>query len=158
MIIKNKSNFDAGFSLIEVLVFVTIFGLFFVLAIAVTTASLRNMKVTERRIYAVRYAEEMIEWLRSEKEASWADFVTHTGTFCFNKVLGNSWSLSLPTTGLCPTYTGIGSLPPVIFKRDVVVSSSGSPVTQIIVKVTVSWQETNGVEKVEQNVRFSIWE
>jgi prepilin-type N-terminal cleavage/methylation domain len=58
-----------SFTLIEVLIFVTILSLFFVAAAAVTIVSLRNLKVQEHKILATRYAEELLELAKREKRS-----------------------------------------------------------------------------------------
>ena len=73
-----------SFTLIEVLIFVTILSLFFVVASAVTITSLQNLKVQEHKILATRYAEELLEWLRGEKEVDWNKFINYRGNYCFN--------------------------------------------------------------------------
>lgn len=87
-----------GFSLIEVLIFVTIFSLFFIIAIASLTSSLRDMKINEHKILAVKYAEELIEWIKAEKEIDWNQFISQRmNKYCFNNQLSDNW----PTIGEC---------------------------------------------------------
>ena len=122
-----------GFSLIEVLVFVTVLGLFFVAALTVTTFNLKNMKIQEHKILATRYAEEGIEWINQEKEDDWTVFIAHGSaggtTYCLNIL---SW-----TGGSCGDYS-LG----VIFKRELVIKNSGDAV------ITVYWQDMGTVLSV----------
>ncbi|MDO8498060.1 MAG: type II secretion system protein, partial [bacterium] len=64
----------SAFSLIEVLVFTSILSIFFVAAATVTTVSLRNLKISERKIIATRYMEDVASWLRAQKESDWNTF------------------------------------------------------------------------------------
>ncbi len=153
---KNK-----GFSLIEVLIFVSVFALFFVVAIAVVTVSLKNMKTNEHKILATRYAEELQEWLRSEKEIDWNVFTVHSSaspgsTYCFNSAISPIW----PGAGACAGFTGVvGSDNPQIFKRQAVLVSTGAnPVSQVTAQITVSWQEANQPFQVQLNSVFNPWE
>lgn len=137
-----------GFSLVEVLVFVTILSLFFVTALTVTTFNLRNLKIQEHKILATRYAEEGMEWVKQEKEDDWQVFTTHTGTnYCLNTL---SW-----TSDLCTTYS-LGS--PGFFKRDLLITNSGSPVEKITGNLTVSWMENNVEQTVVLKSVFNLWE
>ena len=94
---------QAGFSIVEILVFVSIISFLFITLTATVTASLRRMSTAERRVYATHYAEELQEWLRAEKEVDWDAFVNRdisgSGTvYCFNGELNfeapeETWSL-----------------------------------------------------------------
>lgn len=142
----------AAFSLVEVLVFISILSLFFVVAMLVVTTSLRNMKISEHKILATRYAEEAIEWIGSQKEELGWDLFSGKAAgspYCLNNNI-LSW-----TSGVC-TYT-LGN--PAFFKREVAVTNSGSPVIQVNTAVTVKWIETGGIEyQVPINKVYRAWE
>lgn len=149
-------NKKTGFSLIEVLVFISIFSVFFVTAIASITVTLRNMKKNEHKIMATRYAEELQEWLKAEKEIDWYNFsTTYPGqTFCFNSPI-TVW----PTAGSCSTFNGVVGVDPAIFKRELALTATGSnPVTQVKAIITVSWQEIGQTYQVVLNSIFNSWE
>jgi len=143
-----------GFSLIEVLVFITILSLFLVAAMTVAVFSLRSMKRQQYKILASHFAEEANEWLKSEKESDWTQFVTYdtsggTGTtYCLENL---SWSSKFS----CPNY-GLG--PPLVFKRELLIKNSGSPTTQVETIITVSWQEINSEENVSIKTVHSLIE
>jgi type II secretory pathway pseudopilin PulG len=144
MITSKKS-----FTLIEVLIFVTILSLFFVVAAAVTIASLRNLKVQEHKILATRYAQELVEWLRGEKEVDWNQFTTYTGKYCFNSSPITSWG----SLGNCSDY-GLNNL----YKREVNLTVQGNPAYQVNVSITVLWQELGQTYKIPINTVFTVWE
>lgn len=139
--IKNK----LGFSLIEVLIFVSVLGFFFVAAISVTTFSLKNMKINEHKILATHYAEEGIEWIRNEKENDWETFVLKgTGTLrCLNNL---NWS-----GGICEYALGS----PLFFKRVVTLTNSGA---QVNVEIIVSWIEGSQTMNVPIKTIVNLWE
>jgi len=144
-----------GFSLVEVLVFVTILGLFFVAAVSVTTFSLKNMKMSEHKIIATHLAEEGVEWIKSEKENDWETFIlrdTSSGTgtlYCLNTL---NWH-----TGSCGENYLLGT--PNFFKRETTLANSGSPITtQVDVKVIVSWIEGNQTMNVTIKTIVNLWE
>jgi type II secretory pathway pseudopilin PulG len=145
MITKKKS-----FTLIEVLIFVNILSLFFVAA--VTINSLQNLKVQEHKILATRYAEELLEWLRGEKEVDWNQFINYRGTYCFNSspIPMSNW----PASGNCPTGSFLNNL----YKREVILNPQGSPPYQVNVSITVSWQELGQIYQVPINTVFTVWE
>jgi len=146
---------EKGFSLVEVLVFITVLGFFFVAAVSVTTFNLKNMKVQEHKILATRYAEEGIEWLKQEKEDDWQLFTTHDDsggsgtTFCLNSLDWNNKSD-------CNESYALG--PPNIFKRNLLIINSGNPVDRISTDITVSWLENSVEQKIVLKSVSNLWE
>lgn len=140
-----------AFSLIEVLVFTSVLGLFFVAAVSVATFNLKNMKIQEHKILAVRYAEEGIEWAKQEKEDNWSIFITRGSgagtTYCLNN------SLSWNNSSACGDY-GLST----IYKRELLIKNSGSPVNQVETTMTVSWQDMGTVLSVPIKTVFKLLE
>ena len=144
-----------GFSLIEVLVFVTILSLFFVAAMAIATYSLRNMKINQHKILASHYTEEGLEWVRSEKEDDWGQFTDRgaTGTGITYCLIGLNWS----TATECGTNFELG-IPP-IFKREVnLINQVGNPVTEVNVTMAVSWIEGGTTLSIPINTTLKVLE
>ncbi|MFA6016526.1 MAG: type II secretion system protein [Patescibacteria group bacterium] len=146
-----------SFSLVEVLVFVSILSLFFITALSITTFSIRNLKIQEHKILATRYAEEGIEWLKQEKEDDWQNFTLHddgTGTtYCLNS---NPLDWTNQSTN-CNDIYSLGS-PVGIFKRVLMITNSGTPVDSIVANMTVSWKENNTVQSVILKSVLNLWE
>lgn len=144
---------NKGFSLIEVLVFTAVLGLFFVAAIVVTTFNLKNMKIQEHKILATRYAEEGTEWVKQEKEDDWSIFITRGTlagkTYCLNNL---DWN----TFVNCGEIYSLGT--PGFFKRELLVTNSGSPVDQVNTTVTVTWKEGSNSFNVTTKTVFKLLE
>lgn len=138
-----------AFSLIEVLIFVTILSLFFVAAISVVSVSLRNMKNNEHRILATRYAEELMEWLKAQKEEGWVKLTDNLGTYNFCSSPITEW----PQIGACAVAEIIGE---TIYTRTVIIDQPNS--NQISVSIEVTWTESGNTYKVPMNAVFSVWE
>jgi hypothetical protein len=130
---------------------------------AVVTVSLRNMKISEHRLMAVRYAEELEEWLRGEKESEWDDQAdsfflrgsTSPGTtYCFNSSLSDAtvW----PASGSCGATSYFGN--PEIYKREVVLTKVTD--YRIDAVITVSWTDSlqSTPYTVKRQTTFTIWE
>lgn len=163
--LKNKSelNFgNNGFTFVEIMVFTTIISFLFISMTSTVINSLQRMQVTEHRLYANRYAEELVEWMRSEKEGDWDTFVSHdpsegSGTiYCFNDALDfispNPW---IPTTvNECP-FDGIASTPPVIYRRYAMVTAVPPSFKQVNVQIIVEWREGNKYYSVPLNTVFT---
>lgn len=146
-----KDSGQEGFTFIEILVFVSIVSVLFISLTSVVITSLHRMQVVEHRLYAQRYGEELIEWLRAEKETDWDRFLARdtngTGTvYCFNDpidFINQNWDVDGPTSGECLDYNGITGTTQPIYKRFVVLTKRGDPPTQIGVQVVVEWQDGN---------------
>ena len=141
----------AAFSLVEVLVFVTVVGLSFTTAALISSFSLKVAKTNEAKILATRYAEELAEWLRGEKEADWEIFKGKVGDWCFNASPisnANGWQSS----GSCGSYV-LGQK----YKRDLTISQTSDP-NQLDISVVVSWQEGSNSLSVPVHTVFSRFE
>jgi type II secretory pathway pseudopilin PulG len=138
-----------SFSLIEVLVFTVVLGLFFVAAVTVVTFNLKNMKIQEHKILATRYAEEAVEWLKQEKEDDWSDFILHgAGNYCLNN------SLDWTAPGCTADDYSLGTF----FKRELTIAKSGSPTDQVEGIVKVSWQDMGTVLSIPIKTVFKLLE
>lgn len=147
-----KNKFKSSFTLIEILVFVTILTLFFISAVTVTTYFLQTIKYQQYKILATHYVEEAVEWLKSEKEKDWEQFSSYDSsgngtTYCFNDLNFNS-------LGPCENFSLANSL----FKRELIIKNIGSPVNQVETVVTVYWQERNTENKVFVKSVFNLIE
>ncbi|PIP15142.1 hypothetical protein COW98_01170 [Candidatus Roizmanbacteria bacterium CG22_combo_CG10-13_8_21_14_all_35_9] len=145
-----------AFSLIEVLVFVTILTLFFIAAISVVTYLVSTLKTNEYKVIASHYAEEGLEWIRSQKEEDWMEFVakdTSAGngtTYCLK-------TLNWATASSCNLSDLFGT--PSIFKREAVIAKiPGTPITQVDVQVAVSWQERGRSMSIPLKTVLKLWE
>src|SRR3989344_1556770 len=131
-----KKNLQS-FSLIEIMIFIVILSIFFIMAASVVTITLRNMKYNENKIRATHYSNQLEEWLRSQKELDWGgevcngcayptnftQIVTQSGNvdddyrtfFCFNNSPIENWQ----NLGSCMDYSLDSK-----FKREVIFSST----------------------------------
>ena len=175
----NHKKYLRGFSLIEVMIFVSILGIVFIITIGYVINLLRTMKVNEHKVMATYYAEELREWLKSEKEADWDAFSqkagfesgqalgTHPITYCFNNDIDINDTIASMGTGAspkypaqaCASYNGIGVQQPLIFKREVILSKDkATGPTSIEAKIIVSWIDNGTVFEVPLNAKFTVWE
>lgn len=132
-----KKSLHQGFSLIEVLIFITILSLIFIAAAAVGTVSIRNSQNSANKLVATHYAEEAIEWLRSQKNADWVIFTEYGNPppkiYCFYTEPISTWPL---TTGNCTNDQVIDSL----FRREVTVAYD-IVLEMVNIDVNVMWSE-----------------
>lgn len=71
---KTLSQPDDSFTLIEVLIFVTLISFIFITLSYLVSNALYSSKVSEHKIVATHYAEELREFLRGQKELDWSGF------------------------------------------------------------------------------------
>lgn len=156
-----------SFSLIEVLIFITILSLFFVVAVSVLTASLRVSKINEHKILAKHYADELYEWLKSEKEQNWGGTTTDTQStftkiasqadgYCFNSSPITEWTTPTEYDSCLHNLKGL-------FRRHVVltplaVSDTDPYIDRVQVSIIVDWSDYGNTYVVPINSVFSVWE
>lgn len=140
----------------EVLVFTTILSLFFVAAASVVTYMVRTAKINEHRILATRYAEELLEWTKAERDIDWNTFTSKadsTGsiTYCFN---------SSPPTWVGSIVSACNYNMDSIFRRTMrLTSSSAAGYTfQVNVAIAVEWLEGGKLYSVPLNSTFAVLE
>jgi len=147
-----KKNTEKSFTLVEVLIFVAILEIFFVAAATVTFISVRNMKYNEHKIMATYYAEQLLNWMRNEKEIDWNEFSNKASdSYCFN-----STDIRWPDfSGACRDNDySLNSF----YKRSAVLSKEGNPPSKFTVAITVAWQELGNNYFIPLNTIFTIWE
>jgi len=123
------------------------------------------LRIQEHKILATRYAQELIEWLRGEKEENWGgkhysignprDSFTEKVTYfefnptvCFNSLNWNNDS---------PCDYNLNSL----FKRTATFSWSKTAegyIYQVNLSVLVEWQDLGNIYQVPINTVFTVWE
>lgn len=142
-----------GFSLIEVLIFVSILSLVFVTASSATVYFLHNLKSNEYKLIASRYSEEIVEWLRAQKDIDWTLFAQQSGqTYCFNTTPIVSW----PTAGACTQYN-LDSM----YYREVTLQSiidGNGVLSQVTASAKIQWLDSGNTHSIPINTRFSLWE
>lgn len=148
-------NLKQGFSLIEVLIFLTILSLIFISAAVLGTVSIRNSKNSENRIIASRYGEELLDWLRSQKEIDWLAFVTTSSpnpgtTYCFDTEPVTSWPIS---SGGCNSDQLINSL----FSREATLTYDDAS-QRVNVEIHLTWSEGGNNYDVTTKGVFTLFE
>lgn len=148
-VVRQVSQRKKGFTLVEVLIFTLLISFLFIALIILSVNSLFQTKVNEHKILATYYAEELREWLRSQKDADWNAFIAQLASnsygMCFLST-PSSWNgPACPSTG-CPTTCAftLGDSPNQIFQR-YALYSVGIPIgnlsEEVRVEITVVWRE-----------------
>lgn len=155
-----RKKHQQGFSVLEIMVFITILNLVFVAAVSLVVSSLFRTRVNLHQTRAVYYAEELKEWLNGEREADWTGLQSRVGsTYCVNNQLNLQSTFSNFTTGTCP-FTGIGTNNPRIFRRQLTLTQN-SP-NQLTAVIQVSWNESapdGSIKQYDETIQtiFTNW-
>ncbi len=168
---KFTSKLNKAFTLIEIMIFVSLLSMVLVVIVAYVTRLLMNMKVNEHKIFASFYVEETSEWLINERYADWNAFQARAGSpagiiYCVNKnfiltdtiaILDPSyWTTTDPNRSYrvasinnCP-LTGINGLAPSIYRRTITLTKDAAiNPTRVNAQIVVSWVD-NGVNYSQQ--------
>jgi|SRR3989344_1644719 len=129
-----------GAMLVELLIALAVATMAIVGLVSLTTRSISTAGYSKRQSTATAYANQAMEWIRSEKNADWQAFSTHSGSYCLNSLV---W-----TTGSCPKILDSGT-----FSRGVVISSPAPQQMQAV--VTVSWSEAGKDFSAKQTTIFA---
>ena len=144
-----------AFTLIEVVIFIAISSVILISIVSLSVNIMRQMNSSHHKLYATRYADELAEWLRVQKELSWQDFyiksqTTIDRTYCVNDAIALTSGLdilvpySLPDD--CP-YAGVvypGTDPaPRIFKRSIAFDAQDDNTRSVKATIRVEWREAN---------------
>ena len=131
---RNVYKQSQGFSLIEVLVFISVLTVALVALIGSVTYSSLVLNDARYRLFATRYNEELAEWLKFQREyyqyQSIVDQISNSAgtTYCFN-----TDSLNWPSPGACPSNDySLNNF----YKRELMLINSTG---QIDVEITTSY-------------------
>lgn len=145
----NNTN-KSGFTLVEVLIFVTLLSVMFVAFATITASSLTREQTNIHNILGQHYGEELREWISGQKEINWDEFVaTKMGVWCFNTEPVVAWPA---TSGSCSNYTLNNQ-----FKRDISLTSNVEN-TQVTVYIDVSWKDGSTINSAPLKTVVTVYE
>ena len=158
---KINTLYFKGQSLFEVVGALAVISVLLVGLISITTTSVKNTTFSRNNEAANAYAQQLAEWMRSERDANWNTFKgrgTTSANYCFNNaVLG--WG----TIGTCSSNQVV---PGTIIRRqatitcyqsNVVVACSNVGVDTVNVAIKVSWTDGQGDHSVNFTTQLTNW-
>lgn len=105
---------------------------------------MKNLRVSQQRIFASKYAEELSEFLLSEKDLSWTAFQSRATSIVQNGgcLVFDTADISWASTVKCsaPTLNGRVLLDN-LYERDATFEVNAS---QVIVTISVYWSDGKG--------------
>lgn len=150
-----KKSCKNGQSLLEVVVTIGVIVLVLVGLLSAISFGLSNAQFSRNKAQAIKYAQEAVEWLRVEREASWNVFYnTRAGsgaglTYCFTNTV--SW----PTPGACSS-SGVISDQYRLFYREATLIQSG--IGRVLVNIRIYWQQGARTTDVTVNTYLTQWQ
>ncbi|OGM04480.1 hypothetical protein A2129_01745 [Candidatus Woesebacteria bacterium GWC1_42_13] len=138
-----------GQSLFEVVIAVGVMGIVISAVVALAATSIRNSTFSRNNSLATRYAQEAIEWMRGERDASWVTF------YNYSIVAGNMYCLdTLSWAKARPCNAGEYLSATILTRR--VIFSVISP-TDVEAEVTVLWTDSQGTHQVATSTVYTDW-
>ena len=144
-----KAENKKGQSLFELLVAVFITAVTLVTLLSLVGSSVSNSTLARDRSEAVRYTNEVTEWLRSERDANWTTFIsraTASGrTYCLQNLL---WS----ATGTCVPITGTK------FTRELTLIYDAAADPNVVeARVVTTWSDSSGTHESRSTTKLTNW-
>lgn len=149
---KTAPSNKQGFSLIEILVFVSVFSVALVALIGSASYSALILSNLRYKTYATRYSEELAEWLSFQRNYQGYSVIEakQGNSYCFNdsSIDVDNW----PSAGACTGFTLND-----FYKRQAVIEASG---TKNKITITTSYQFLNTEKQSSIVIYFnpySLW-
>lgn len=162
-----KNRKSTGFSIIEVMIFVSLVSMVLIAAVGYTIQLLQSMHYNQNKMLATRDIEDVIEWLDREREIDWQDFQSAarqatTANYCMNDPIGLSQSLinltitnPISSCGFTRTISGRPFRRILNLQKNTADAVTASLVTATI---TVSWEEGAQVHQERIQKTYSLWQ
>lgn len=150
MLIKNmnRKNNIKGQSLFEVVLALFIITMIIVAVVVLSTNSIANSLFSRSKNQGSRYTQEAIEWLRSQRETNYADFVVYASSavYCLD-------TLSFNNPGSCSSseyISGTNLVRQLNFSQTL---ESGKKVTTAT--VIAYWNDSKGYHETRSVTDFT---
>lgn len=138
-----------GQSLFELLVAVFITAVTLVSLLSLVGSSISNSTLARDRSEAVRYTNEVTEWLRSERDAGWTAFIARgssTGRiYCLQSL---SWSTTTPCGAIAGTK----------FIRELTLIYNAALDPNVVeARVVTTWSDSGGTHESRATTKLTNW-
>jgi len=153
-----------GFTLIEVVIFIAIASVIFIAIVSLSVGVVQQTQSSKHKLYASRYADELAQWLRVQKDLSWQDFYVASQQGSHNYCVNQHIALDLDLVTLLVPYDPdicvhngiINGYGPSRFKRTVYFDEQTDNTKSVKATITVSWVERGSqVESVQLETLFA---
>ncbi|KKP48055.1 MAG: hypothetical protein UR39_C0002G0158 [Candidatus Woesebacteria bacterium GW2011_GWA1_33_30] len=139
-----------GQSLFEVILALFIISMIIVAVVILSTKSISNSLSSRNKTLASKYTQELVEWLRKQKEIDYGAFKNHiisSNIYCYKDVL--DWSNS----GACTSGETIGT---TIFRREAqFLTETVAGKSLITANVVTFWDDSRGIHEAKTVTYFT---
>ncbi len=146
--LNKKLKNVAGQSMFEVVLALFIITMIIVAVVILSTNAISNSLFSRSKNQGSRYTQEAIEWLRSQREVNYADFVVYTasGVYCLDTLTFNNPG----SCGSTEYVSGTNLIRQVNFSQTIV---AGKKIVNAV--VTTSWIDSKGYHEARSVTDFS---
>lgn len=160
--VRNNINKTEGFSLIEVIVFMTLVSIVLISAVGFTMRLVHTMSYNQHKLYATHYVQDLKEWLDGERESDWVTFQSYSSeagvAYCVNNEIAISNTLASLSTGTCG-FTGVGTQDPRVFRRTLILTKDvPGTANRVTALLEVAWMEDNVLHTESITTVYSLWQ
>jgi Tfp pilus assembly protein PilV len=148
-------KFEFGQSFFELIVAIGMIGFVLLALVSLATLSVRNASFSRNQAEAARLGQDLVEWLRVERDSDWNNFVaktTQSPLLCFRTA---NWSDT--TIGQCNTSDMIKGL----FYREAAfsyVDANGDTRNDTVEAIIrVYWTDGQGYHVVTNSIYYTDW-
>lgn len=147
-----NTTYHLGQSLLEVILALAILAVIITGIVSLTSTSVNTSTYSKNVSQANRYADEVIEYIRKEKEfRGWSDFNSNI------TVSGGVWcmpDLALMTNEACDPLETTDFISGTIFQRTLTATSAGN---SIDIDVKVTWTDDKGTHETRSSTTIANW-
>lgn len=147
---------NGGQSLFELVVAIGVVSLILLTLVSLATLSVRNASFSRNEAEAARLGQEVVEWLRRERDTNWDNLVTQSGRALVQCVVDTSWADTRPAP--CTSADIVDD----IFQREVDFTcltdcrlNNDSFVDRIEAVISIRWVDGQGAHEVKNSTYFS---
>ena len=144
-------EYNSGQSLFEVVLALGMATLIMVALVALASSSIKNSGYAKNKTYATRHTQEVMEWLRGQRDGDWDVFSANLN-FC--PTPPHVQCLETLVWGNCGTCSDTEFID-TIFKREV--SFSDIEVDSVTVEITTYWTDSQGIHEVRNSTILTDW-
>lgn len=153
--VKDIKNFKPGNltaigqSLLEVVVAVGISALILVAVASLAAGSVRTSSYNRNNAIATKYAQEALEWLRTQRDEDWSDFI--------NNIVSGGCSGSFSWGGDCTIDPVFNRSASFLCSASSVEMPCNASADTVDVTVSVTWTDAQGIHEVRSATKFTNW-
>lgn len=134
---------EAGQSIIEAVVAVSVVVLIIITLVSAVTVSVKNATFAKNKSLATKYVNQGLEAVRSIRDSNWQNLLDASGKVNGLSFDGSQW-----------IFSGSSDTPATSFTRTVTVSGNE---TEVIVEVKVSWIQGTKTFSSSATTNFTRW-